>query len=82
MKEYKEANYDFKVHTKCIAEVKRELGLQMCDALNVVEKSKQSGKHLTAESVEAVKDALKQVDIISCKETRDGSGFYDAKFRE
>ncbi|HBI60880.1 MAG TPA: recombinase family protein, partial [Lachnospiraceae bacterium] len=37
IKEYIEAKYGFKVHTACIAEVKRDLGLPMYDAPNAVE---------------------------------------------
>ena len=41
IKEYIEAKYGFKVHTAYIAEVKRDLGLPMYDAPNVVEELKQ-----------------------------------------
>ena len=64
IKEYIEAKYGFKVHTAYIAEVKRDLGLPMYDAPNAVEELKQSRKHLTAEKVEAIKDALKHFEII------------------
>ncbi len=60
IKEYIEAKYDFKVHTAYIAEVKRDLGLPMYDALNTVEEL----KHPTAEKVEAIKDALKHFEIL------------------
>ena len=59
IKEYIEAKYGFKVHAAYIAEVKRSLGLPMYDASNAVEELKQPGKHLAAEKVEAIKDALK-----------------------
>ena len=59
IKEYIEAKYGFKVHTAYIAEVKRDLGLPMYDALNAVEELKKPRKHPTAEKVEAIKDALK-----------------------
>ena len=56
--------FTFKVHTAYIAEVKRELGLPMYDALNAVEELKQPGEHPTAEKVDAIKDALKHFEII------------------
>ena len=59
-----EAEYGFKVHTAYIAEVKRSLGLPMYDALNAVEELKQPRKHLMAENVEEIKDALKYYQII------------------
>lgn len=64
IKEYKEAEYGFKVHTAYIAEVKRDLGLPMYDASNAVEELKQPRKHPTPEKVEAIKDALKYFNII------------------
>ena len=64
IKEYIEAKYSFKVHTAYIAEVKRDLGLPMYDAPNVVEELKQPRKHPTAEKVEAIKDALKHFEVI------------------
>ncbi len=42
IKEYIEAKYGFEVHTEYIAEVKRNLGLSMYDALNEIEELKQS----------------------------------------
>lgn len=59
IKECIEAKYGLKIHTACIAEVKRDLGLLMYNALNVVEELKQPRKHPIAEKVEAIKDALK-----------------------
>lgn len=56
--------YGFKVRTAYIAEVKRSLGLPMYDASNAVEELKQPGKHPTAEKVQAIKDALKYLDLI------------------
>ena len=64
IKEYIEAKYGFKVHIAYIAEVKRNLGLPMCDAPNAVEELKQPRKHPTAEKVEAIKDALKHFEVI------------------
>ena len=64
IKEYIEAKYSFKVHTAYIAEVKRDLGLPMYDAPNVVEELKHPRKHPTAEKVEAIKDALKHFEVI------------------
>ena len=64
IKEYIEAKYGFKVHTAYIAEVKRDLGLPMYDAPNVVEELKQPRKHPTVEKVEAIKDALKHFEVI------------------
>ena len=60
IKEYIEAKYGFKVHTAYIAEVKRSLGLPMYDVLNEIEELKQ----LTAEKVEAIKEALKHFEVI------------------
>ncbi len=59
IKEYIEAKYGFKVHTAYIAEVKRELGLPMYDALNAVEELKQPRTHPPKDKVEAIMDALK-----------------------
>ena len=64
IKEYIEAKYSFKVHPAYIAEVKRDLGLPMYDAPNLVEELKQPRKHPTAEKVEAIKDALKHFEVI------------------
>ena len=64
IKEYIEAKYGFKVHTAYIAEVKRNLGLPMYDAPNMVEELKQPRRHPTAEKVEAIKDALKHFGVI------------------
>ena len=62
--EYIEAKYGFYVHTAYIAEVKRDLGLPMYNASNAVEELKQPRKHLTAEKVEVIKDALKHFEVI------------------
>jgi hypothetical protein len=59
-----QAKYGFGVHTAYIAEVKRDLGLPMCDAPNAVEKLKQPRKHPIGEEVEAIKDALKHFEVI------------------
>lgn len=64
IQEYIEEKYGFKVHTAYIAEVKRNLGLPMYDAPNMVEELKQPRRHLTAEKVEAIKDALKHFGVI------------------
>lgn len=64
IQEYIEEKYGFKVHTAYIAEVKRNLGLSMYDAPNMVEESKQPRRHPTAEKVEAIKDALKHFGVI------------------
>ena len=64
IKEYIEAKYGFKVHAAYIAEVKRDLGLPMYDAPNAVEELKQPRKHPTPEKVEAIKDALKHLEVI------------------
>ena len=61
---YIEEKYGFKVHTAYIAEVKRDLGLPMCDAPNAVEKLKCPRLHQTVEMVEAIKDALNHFEII------------------
>ena len=64
IQEYIEEKYGFKVHTAYIAEVKRDLGLPMYDAPNMVEELKQPRRHPTAEKVEAIKDALKHFGVI------------------
>ena len=64
IQEYIEEKYGFKVHTAYIAEVKRNLGLPMYDAPNMVEELKQPRRHPTAEKVEAIKDALKHFGVI------------------
>ena len=57
IQEYVEKEYGFKVHTAYIAEVKRELGLSMYDAPNMVEELKQPRRHPTTEKIEAT-DAI------------------------
>lgn len=64
IQEYIEEKYGFKVHTAYIAEVKRNLGLSMYDAPNMVEELKQPRRHPTAEKVEAIKDTLKHFGVI------------------
>ena len=64
IKGYIEVKYAFKVHAAYIAEVKRDLGLLMYAAPNVVEELKQPRKHPTAEKVEAIKDALRYFRLI------------------
>ena len=64
IQEYIEEKYGFKVHTAYIAEVKRNLGLPMYDAPNMVEELKQPRRHPTVEKVEAIKDALKHFGVI------------------
>ena len=59
-----EKKYGFKVHTAYIAEVKRNLGLPMYDAPNMVEELKQLRRYTTEEKVEAIKDALKYFGVI------------------
>lgn len=61
---YVEEKYGFKVHTAYIAEVKRDLGLPMYDAPNSVEELKRPRSHPTTEMIEAIKDALKNFEII------------------
>ncbi len=65
IKEYIEAKYGFEVHTEYIAEVKRNLGLSMYDALNAIEELKQPRKHPIAEKVEKIQDALKYFGFIT-----------------
>lgn len=64
IKEYIEAKYGFKVHTAYIAEVKRDLGLPMYDAPNVVEELKQPRKHPPKKRVKAIRDALRYFKIM------------------
>ena len=64
IQEYIENKYNFKVHTAYIAEVKRDLGLPMYDAPNVIEELKQERKHPAPEKVEAIKDALRHFGVI------------------
>ena len=47
-----------------IAEVKRDLGLPMYDALNAVEELKQPRKHPTPVQVNAIKDALEYFRVM------------------
>ena len=54
IQEYVEKKYGFKVHTAYIAEVKRALGLTMCDAPNAAEELKQPRKHPPKEKAEAI----------------------------
>lgn len=44
--------------------LKRDLGLTMYDASNLIEELKQLREHLTAKKVEAIKDVLKYYKII------------------
>ena len=64
IQEYIEVKYGYNVPTGCIAELKRNLGLPMYDAPNMVEELKQPRRHPTAEKVEAIKDALKHFGVI------------------
>lgn len=54
----------FKVNTAYIAELKRSLGLKMCNVFNIVEELKQLRKHPTMEKIEAIKEALKHFELI------------------
>ena len=64
IQEYVEKKYGFKVHTAYIAEVKRALGLTMCDAPNAAEELKQPRKHPPKEKAEAIMEALKHFEVI------------------
>lgn len=64
IKEYVERKYGLKVHTANIAEVKRSLGLPMYDAPNAVEKLEHPYCPATPEKAEAIKDALKHLEVI------------------
>ena len=59
-----EKNYDFKVHTAYIAEVKRNEGLPMYDVPNAVEELKRPRSHPTPEMVEAIRQTLKHFEIV------------------
>lgn len=61
---YIEEKYGFKVHTAYTAEVKRDLGLPMCDAPNAVEELKKPRQHPSEKMVKAIKEALKHFEII------------------
>ena len=63
IQEYVEKKYGFKVHTACVAEVKRSLGLTMYNAPNATEKLKQPRKHPPKEA-EAIMEALKYFEVI------------------
>ena len=52
------------MHTAYIAEVRKNLGLPMYDDPNTVEGLKRPRSHLTDEMVEAIKDAIKNFEII------------------
>ena len=60
LKEYIKAKYGFKVYTAYIAEVKGEVCLPMYDTYNAVEEL----KYHTAQKVEAIKDAVKNFEVI------------------
>ena len=64
IQEYVEKKYGFKVHTACVAEVKRSLGLTMYNAPNAVEELKQSRKHPPKEKAEAIMEALRYFEVI------------------
>lgn len=65
IQEYIESRYNFKVHTAYITEVKRDLGLPMCDVPNAVEELEHERKHPTPEKVGAIKDALEYFVLVS-----------------
>ena len=52
------------MHTAYIAEVRKNLGLPMYDDPNAGEELKRQRSHLTDEMVEAIKDAIKNFEII------------------
>ena len=60
IQEYVEKKYGFKVHTAYIAEVKRNLGLPMYDAPNMVEELKQPRRHPTA----VIQNWMRNRDVI------------------
>lgn len=64
VQEYIGQNYNFKVHTAYIAEVKRSLGLQMYEAPNKVEELKHPYKPTPQHKVDAIMDALKHFGVI------------------
>lgn len=64
IQDYVEKKYRFKVHTAYITEVKRCLGLTMYDVPNAVEEVEQTRKHPPIEKIEAIKDALKHLELI------------------
>lgn len=61
---YIEKTYGFKVHTAYIAEVKRDFGLPMYEAPNVLEELKHPRSHPTPKMVEAIKETLKHFEIV------------------
>ncbi|MCM1440816.1 MAG: recombinase family protein, partial [Roseburia sp.] len=63
IQDYIEKAYGFKVHTAYIAEVKRDLGLPMYDAPNVVEELKRPRTHPTPKMIEAIKATFKHFEI-------------------
>ncbi len=64
IQDYIEENYQFKVHSAYIAEVKRSYGIKMYDAPNAVETLKNPRKHPTQKQVAAITDALVHYNII------------------
>lgn len=64
IEQYIEEFFGLKVHTAYIAEVKRNLGLPMYDALNAVEELKRSRALPTEQTVIAIKETLKHFLII------------------
>ena len=65
IQEYVQEKYGFKVHTAYIAEVKRMVGLDMHKAPNAVERRKHEYHPCPPEKVEAIKDALRHLGLIS-----------------
>lgn len=60
-------NYEFKMHTAYIAEVKRMCGLDMHKALNAVDQRKHEYHTCPLEKVTAIKDALRHFGLIQVK---------------
>ena len=62
--EYIEAKYGYKVHSAYIAQVKRECGIEMGENYNLSQCEDYEPKLFTEEKRKAIKEALKQFNMI------------------
>ena len=62
--EYVEEKYGFKLHSAYIAQVKREMGIEMGENYNLSKSDDYEPKQVTPEKREAIIDALKHFNMI------------------
>ena len=62
--EYVEAKYGFKLHSAYIAQVKREMGIEMGENYNLSKSDDYEPREVTLEKREAIIDALKHFNMI------------------